>query len=147
MSLSNYQEIHLLSLPDYLVLENPVWLSTQSLLKANVAMSNRYLHMLANFLDKWINQMLILLKGYLQLSLLIKNLQIETRALLLEQLQKFMITCVYSLLAPVSHIAHRVAKQSRDRAHNKLLIKFSQCLRRLNFKYWHPLCDRAKVNS
>ena len=135
MSLSNYQEIHSLSLLAYQVLGNQVSPLTQSSLKANAAMLNLSLHMPDNSLDRWINQMLISLKVSLRRYLSIKNLQIEILALLSEQLLKFMITCVCSLLVPVNHTVLPVAKQSLDKVHNKLLIKFLQCLQRPSFKF------------
>ena len=132
MSPSNFLAMLSSSLLDYLVLESRALHSTQSLLRVSDVTLNRFRHMRASSWARWINPMLILSKVFHRQSPSIRNQQIETRALRSEQSLRSTTTLDCSSLAQVDHTAQAVRSQFHDRVRNKLLIKFSQCLRQPN---------------
>ena len=79
---SIYRAMRLSFLRGFQVQVNQALPSTQSSLKANVAMWNRSAPMPANSLGKWISRMLILLKDYRLPFRSIKNLLTEILDLL-----------------------------------------------------------------
>ena len=135
MSPLNFHVRLLLSLPVSQVQVNQVWHSTPSLLKDSVVTLNLSQRMHANSWDRWISQMLTSLKGYRLRSLSIRNLPIAILAQRSEQSLRSMTTSDFSLLAPEDRTVRNVAKQSRARVHNRLLIRFSQCRQQQSFRY------------
>ena len=139
--------MHSSSLLDYLVQENLVSPLTLSLPRVNAAMWNHFLLTLANFLDRWISQMLISSKvSHLQFPST-RNQQIAIHAQQWERLPRSMTTCACSSLVPVGRTVRSVQNLFRDKVHNKLLIRFLNYHPPRNFRYLHLSCANVRESS
>ena len=130
-------EMHSLSLRGYQAQENLASPLTRSSPKVSAVTWNHSRLTLVNFLDRWISQMLILLRVFHLPSPSIRNLPIEIHAQLWGRSLRCMTTSVYFSLVPVGHIVRNVRNLYRDRVHNRLLIRFLSCHQRQNFKFSH----------
>ena len=135
MSRSIFRAMPSLSLPDYPVQENQALPSIRSLPRDSVAMWNHFRHTPANFLDRWISQMLTSSRVSHPQSLSTRNQLIAIHAQQWERLLRFMTTYVFSLREPVDRTARNAQSQFLGRVHNRSWTKFLNCLPQQNFKF------------
>ena len=115
--------------------ENPHSPLTQFLLKGSDAMLNHFQLTRASFLDKWINQMLILSKVFHLLFLSTRNPRIETRVRQSERLPRCMTTSDSYTHVLDDLIVLVAVKQSPNRLHKILLTKSLLLRPELNFRF------------